>query len=292
LLSDAHTAYALVLAFGIVTEPGIIAAAGRRLAELVRSHGYRIGTGFVGTPLICDALCIGGQSAVAYRLLLEEGCPSWLYPISMGATTIWERWDSMLPDGSINPGDMTSFNHYALGAVADWMHRAIGGIAPAAPGYRHIEIAPILGGGLTSATSSLDSGYGLIESSWTLTAGTFTLEVAIPANTTASVLLPFGTAAVTVGSGRHRFEADVSAHLTEQPAAPYSLATPLSVLVTDASARAALEALFAEMGYFIGLGWTSGGRWKSDSPLGTSLIMMPPAGIARVADLMQRLNER
>ena len=129
---------------------GLWAAAHRRTAparrgppgRLVRDSGYHIRTGFVGTPLICDALCSTGHHQAAYRLLLQRECPSWLYPVTMGATTIWERWDSMLPDGSINPGEMTSFNHYALGAVADWMHRTMGGLAPAEPGYRRIGDPP------------------------------------------------------------------------------------------------------------------------------------------------------
>ena len=98
--------------------------------------GFHIASGFLGTPFITDALTNSGQLATAYELLLQRDNPSWLYPVSMGATTIWERWDSMLPDGSINPGDMTSFNHYAFGSVADWLHRTVGGLAPAAPGYR------------------------------------------------------------------------------------------------------------------------------------------------------------
>ncbi len=101
-----------------------------RLAALVRASGYRISTGFVGTPLICDALCSQGYAEAAFRLLMQRECPSWLYPVTMGATTIWERWDSMLPDGKVNPGEMTSFNHYALGAVADWLHRTAAGLAP------------------------------------------------------------------------------------------------------------------------------------------------------------------
>ena len=107
-------------------------AARGRLAELVRERGYRIATGFVGTPLVADALADAGHLDAAERLLLQTECPSWLYPVTMGATTVWERWDSLLPDGSVNPGEMTSFNHYALGAVADWLPR---GLAPDA-GYR------------------------------------------------------------------------------------------------------------------------------------------------------------
>src|SRR3954447_1438115 len=117
--------------------------AGRRLADLVRTSSFRISTGFVGTPLMTDALTAVGEVELAYRLLLQTGCPSWLYSVTMGATTVWERWDSMLPDGSINPGEMTSFNHYALGAVADWLHRRVAGLAAAEPGYRRIEVRPL-----------------------------------------------------------------------------------------------------------------------------------------------------
>ncbi len=132
--SDAITVYALAIVFDLLDEP-TRQLAGDRLATLVADNGHHIATGFAGTPYVCDALTSTGHLDDAYRLLLQQECPSWLYPVTMGATTIWERWDSMLPDGTINPGQMTSFNHYALGAVADWMHRIIGGITPVEPGY-------------------------------------------------------------------------------------------------------------------------------------------------------------
>jgi alpha-L-rhamnosidase len=290
MMSDAHTAYAIAIGFELITEPAALKTAGARLAELVRSHGYRIGTGFVGTPLICDALVRGGQSDVAFRLLLEEGCPSWLYPITMGATTIWERWDSMLPDGSINPGEMTSFNHYALGAVADWMQRSIGGIAPGAPGYSVVEIAPVLGGGLTSAHASLDTGYGVVDVSWMLEGPSFSLVATVAPNTTARITLPGAGAAVEVGSGRHEFRVDVSSLVGGGEVEALTMETPLSQIVGDTEARDGLEALFAELGYFIGLGWTKDGRWKTGSPLGNSLIMMPPHNVARVEQYLATLN--
>jgi alpha-L-rhamnosidase len=294
MMSDAHTAYAIAIGFELITEPAALATSGARLAELVRSHGYRIGTGFVGTPLICDALVRGGQSDVAFRLLLEEGCPSWLYPITMGATTIWERWDSMLPDGSINPGEMTSFNHYALGAVADWMQRSIGGIAPGAPGYSVVEIAPVLGGGLSRAHASLDTGFGIVDVSWMLVGTSFSLVAVVPPNTTARVTLPGSSVgageAIEVGSGRHEFTVDVSEAVAAAEVRPLTMDTPLSEIVGDTEARDGLEALFAELGYFIGLGWTKDGRWKTGSPLGKSLIMMPPLGVARVEEYLAAVN--
>ncbi len=128
-----QTAYALALEFDLLTAEQR-EHAGRLLAEQVLKDGFHIASGFLGTPLVTDALTNAGELATAYELLLQRENPSWLYPVTMGATTIWERWDSMLPDGSINPGDMTSFNHYAFGAVADWLHRTVAGLAPAAPG--------------------------------------------------------------------------------------------------------------------------------------------------------------
>ena len=203
LMSDAETAYALALVFDLLPTAEQRQRAGERLNELVRESGYRIRTGFVGTPLICDALCSTGHYVAAYRLLLQQECPSWLYPVTMGATTVWERWDSMLPDGSINPGEMTSFNHYALGAVADWMHRTIGGLAPSEPGYRRMHIHPRPGGGLTHARARHITPYGLAECAWKIEDGKIDLDVIIPANTTAQVTLPGSDAApIEVGSGR------------------------------------------------------------------------------------------
>ena len=201
LMNDAETAYALAIAFDLLPTTEQRQHAGDRLAELVRDSGYRIRTGFVGTPLICDALCNTGHYRAAYRLLLQRECPSWLYPVTMGATTIWERWDSMLPDGTINPGEMTSFNHYALGAVADWMHRTIGGLAPAEPGYHRIEIRPRPGGGLTCCHVTHRTPYGLAECAWKIVDGKFDLNVIVPANTTASVNLPGDNTPLEVGSG-------------------------------------------------------------------------------------------
>jgi alpha-L-rhamnosidase len=202
VMSDAETGYALALEFDLLPTAEQRQHAGRRLMELVRASGYHIRTGFVGTPLICDALCHSGYADAAYRLLLQQDCPSWLYPVTMGATTVWERWDSMLPDGSINPGEMTSFNHYALGAVADWMHRTIGGIAPAEPGYRRSTIQPHPGGGLTYAHAHHQTPYGLIQCQWEIKDGHFNLHVVVPPNTTAQVTLPGNNSAVLdVGSG-------------------------------------------------------------------------------------------
>ncbi|NUT71373.1 family 78 glycoside hydrolase catalytic domain [Pseudarthrobacter sp. C4D7] len=206
ITSDCTTVYALAIAFDVLQTPELREFAGNRLAELVRDNGYRVSTGFAGTPFITHALTDTGHMDEAYRLLLEEGCPSWLYPVTMGATTVWERWDSMLPDGTINPGEMTSFNHYALGAVADWMHKAIGGIRPAEPGYARVLIAPQPGEGISWARASLKTPHGEIRVAWTSDDGEFRLEATVPDGVAADVVLPDGSRH-TVEGGQHSFAA-------------------------------------------------------------------------------------
>jgi alpha-L-rhamnosidase len=207
MMNDAETAYALALEFDLLPTAEQRKHAGKRLMELVRECGYHIRTGFVGTPLICDALCTTGEYLTAYRLLMQKECPSWLYPVTMGATTIWERWDSMLPDGSINPGGMTSFNHYALGAVADWMHRTIGGLVPVEPGYHRVKISPHPGGGITYAEVRHSTPYGMTECGWRIENDRFYVKALIPANTTAFVELPGSTEPpVEVGSGSWQWD--------------------------------------------------------------------------------------
>ncbi|MCT9075654.1 alpha-L-rhamnosidase [Streptomyces fulvoviolaceus] len=205
LSSDAQTAYTLALRFALLPTARQRERAGERLVEIVRRAGFRIGTGFAGTPLICDALTLAGAPEIAYRMLLETGCPSWLYPVTMGATTVWERWDSMLPDGTMNPGEMTSFNHYALGAVADWLHRTVAGLGEAGPGRRKLRIAPVPGGGLTHARAVHESPYGRCEAGWERDGDTLTVTAVVPPNTTAVVELPDGKPAFEVGSGTHTF---------------------------------------------------------------------------------------
>ncbi|MFE6487630.1 family 78 glycoside hydrolase catalytic domain [Streptomyces sp. NPDC057757] len=203
MTSDTPTAYSVALAFGLLADEQGRQLAGDRLAELVLEDDARIATGFVGTPLICDALTGTGHVDVAYRLLTQTECPSWLYPITQGATTIWERWDSLRPDGTLNPGGMTSFNHYALGAVADWMHRVVAGLEPASPGYRTIGFRPRPGGGITWAKARHETPYGTAAISWEQTAAGLAVHVTVPSGCQGLVELP-GHAPLAVGPGEHR----------------------------------------------------------------------------------------
>ena len=206
MTSDAQTAYALAIAFDLIPDAARREAAGERLAELVREAENRIATGFVGTPLVSDALTQTGHLDRAYDLLLEQGCPSWLYQVVMGGTTVWERWDSLLPDGNVNPGTMTSFNHYALGAVADWLHRVVGGLAPGAPGYRVVRFAPQPGGDLTGASARHRTPYGEASISWRIEDDRLVVDVRVPVGTTGVLELP-GQTTETLAHGTHHREA-------------------------------------------------------------------------------------
>ncbi|MGV2900125.1 family 78 glycoside hydrolase catalytic domain [Microbacterium sp. AGC62] len=218
LVNETATAYALAIRFGAL-EPSQVQHAGDRLASIVGEAGFRISTGFAGTPIVTDALSSTGHLEEAYLLLMETKAPSFLYPVTMGATTIWERWDSIRPDGTINPSGMTSLNHYALGAVVDWMHRTIGGLSAIEPGYRRMRIAPQPGGNLTSSDLRHITTYGEVAIVWSLEGTTFTLTVRIPDDTTAEVVLPLHAPAhiaeITAGEHTFTYEIDASSSTEE-----------------------------------------------------------------------------
>lgn len=190
VMSNTQTAYVLALSFGLLPKDKIAQAA-KFLAANVEKFKH-LTTGFVGTPLLCQTLCDQGYPELAFMLLTRKEYPSWLYPVTKGATTIWERWDGLKPDGTFqNPG-MNSFNHYAYGAIGEWMYSYIAGIKidPDEPGYKHIILSPHLGDSLTFARAEYKSVYGLIESSWKLDGDDLIYEIEIPSNTTATVVLP------------------------------------------------------------------------------------------------------
>jgi len=221
LAARTQTAHVLALHFGL-TPSEYRKRTIDTLVEILDEYDNHLSTGFLGTPYICYALSENGNLDLAYELLLKEDYPSWLYPISKGATTIWEHWDGLKPDGTMWSDDMNSFNHYAYGAVADWMYSVIGGIDsdPTEPGYRHSVIAPRPGGGITSAITTQLTPYGKLVSDWTLEGDTMRLNITIPHNTTATIALPKGKisenaglsfafdgrgSSAAVGSGTYRF---------------------------------------------------------------------------------------
>jgi alpha-L-rhamnosidase len=232
LVGETATAYALAIEFGLLDDDQL-RTAGARLSEIVAKSGYRISTGFAGTPLVTHALSTTGHLDAAYMLLLEQECPSFLYPVTMGATTIWERWDSILQDGTINPTGMTSLNHYALGAIVDWMHRTLGGLAPTSAGYRSMLIAPRPGGGLTSSTLRHVTGFGEIEVAWTIDDIRVTLDVVVPSGTSAEVVLPLHPdgRTETVSAGTHSWTYELEQPYGRRTA--FDFDTPLGELASD-----------------------------------------------------------
>ncbi|ODN77292.1 alpha-L-rhamnosidase [Cryptococcus wingfieldii CBS 7118] len=211
LVSDTQTAYALALKFDLLPDEAQKKTARERLAFLVRWNSFKVSTGFAGTPILLSVLADGGMEDLAYRMLQEKDCPGWLYAVGMGATTIWERWDSMLPSGKINPGQMTSFNHYALGAVAHFMHKYIGGLSPLHPGWKRALVKPLVGGTVRSAETSFDSAVGRYAVRWDVLPGEggegkMHVEVQVPPNGEARVVLE-GVDEV-VGGGRYEWEVE------------------------------------------------------------------------------------
>jgi alpha-L-rhamnosidase len=275
LASNTQTAYALALWFELLPE-GLRPEAARRLAQDVRNFGNHLTTGFVGTPYLCHTLSSHGYPDVAYDLLNQDTYPSWLYPITKGATTIWERWDGIKPDGTFQDAGMNSFNHYAYGAIGSWLYQVVAGIEvdASAPGYKHTLIQPQPGGGLSSASATLNTMYGSVQSAWKLGEDGFSLEVTIPANTHATVRLPdaslaqvsesggplAGVAGVTrveqdgqvvvveIGSGQYRFAYPAENLVSQwQKAHRLSTYTPLKKLRADEAAWELLNRHFPEI---------------------------------------------
>jgi alpha-L-rhamnosidase len=219
-----QTGCAVAVQFGLVPddERQIV---GDTLAALVRAADGRVGTGFLGTPLVLPALAATGHLEEAYLALLCRETPSWLYQVTRGATTVWERWDAIRPDGSIHPGAMTplpgqesgddgghmlSFNHYAYGAVVDWIYRTVAGLAPdiTSPGYRRVTLAPRPHDSITFCKASLDAPQGLVSTSWRVEGESFSAVVDLPFGTTGLFDAPCGPSSVVVVDGQ-RLEGDV-----------------------------------------------------------------------------------
>jgi alpha-L-rhamnosidase len=187
--TNSQTSYVLALKFNLLPE-NLRSKAAEFLANDIRGRNNHLSTGFLGTPYLCHVLSDNGYSETAYDLLLQESYPSWLYPVKMGATTIWERWDGEKTDSTFQDPGMNSFNHYAYGAIGDWMYRVSAGIETMGAGYKHIIIKPHPTHKLEYSKASFESSYGTIFSGWERKDGMVIVKVSIPANTTATIVLP------------------------------------------------------------------------------------------------------
>ncbi len=204
LVSETQTACVLFLYFDLIREEHRSRVV-KILEDNLSQHKGHLTTGFVGTAYLCHALSENGKHALAEELLLNEDYPGWLYAVNMGATTIWERWNSILPNGDFDMSGMNSLNHYTYGSIGDWLYRKVAGINLLQPGYKKILIRPMLTRGLTKVDASLETMYGTIESHVTCRDGKITVQVTIPANTTAILELPEQDDEVELGSGTYSF---------------------------------------------------------------------------------------
>ena len=223
LREEFQSGYICPIHFGMLSERER-QTMGECLARLAEDNDYKIDTGFLGTPYLLFALSDTGHTETAYKVLLNEECPGWLYAVDRGATTIWERWDALLPDGSVNlsndhtggesassadfdPEDqsapsMTSFNHYAYGAVGDWLYRRVAGLEALEPGWKRFRVKPLPGGGLTWAEAHTKTPYGTARARWEIKDGSLTLTVEVPEGTVCEATLPNGTTQ-ELEAGRH-----------------------------------------------------------------------------------------
>lgn len=191
-----QTAYVLPLYLNMFPE-NVKAKAAENLVKLVEKNDYKIGTGFPGTPYILFALADSGHADTAFKMLLNTQCPSWLYEVRVGATTVWERWDGLDENGECPIGDdgtdqMISYNHYASGAVGAFLYRRVLGVEPVLPGYKLFKFAPLVGGGLTEADGTVGTPYGEIKAAWHIENGEMTAEITVPMGTACTVTLPGG----------------------------------------------------------------------------------------------------
>ena len=187
--TNSQTSYVLALKFNLLPD-NLRAKAAAFLNDDIKERDNHLSTGFLGTPYLCHVLSNNGYTETAYDLLLQESYPSWLYPVKMGATTIWERWDGEKTDSTFQDPGMNSFNHYAYGAIGDWMYRVSAGIETMGAGYKHIIIQPHPTKKLTYSKATFECPYGTIASGWERKDGKVIVKVKIPANTTATIILP------------------------------------------------------------------------------------------------------
>lgn len=193
LCMDTQTGYLTAIVFGLYEGEEQKKRLGEKLEERLRKDGYQLKTGFVGTPALLPALSMTGRQELAYRILLDTSCPGWLYPVTMGATTMWERWDSIRPDGHISDTGMNSLNHYANGSVMEWLYGYMAGIRQqeGSVGYRRVEICPGVHPALKSVSVRLDTAMGCYGLDWRIQEGNLEISLDIPFGGEARVTLPY-----------------------------------------------------------------------------------------------------
>ncbi len=281
LVSETQTACALVLCLGLAKpehEGRII----QTLADNLSRHKGKLTTGFIGTPYLCHALSQFGRHDLAGKLLLNEESPGWLNEIKLGATTIWERWDSMHSDGSFDESGMNSFNHYSFGAVGSWMLEFLAGLRHARPGYQEIEIRPQFVQGITQVSAARKTPYDLVSCGWQCKNGTITVDVEIPVNTTATLWLPEQENPISLGSGSYHYSYATATRLEPQK---YTMDTTIKVLVDNPIFVQEVEKLMP------GAAQSMHMEFLQSKTLGEMIAMMPAGASQAFQSILNKLNE-
>ncbi len=243
IVSETQTGCVLSLHFQLAKEKDRERILNALLAN-IENHKNHLTTGFLGTPYLCHALSDAGAHDMAALLFMRDDYPSWLYGVKMGATTMWERWDAIRPDGSMPHPGQNSMNHYAYGAIGDWMYRKIGGINQLEAGYRRFYIKPMFVRGIEEARTELETPYGRIVSFWSCRNKKIRIEVSVPANTTALIYLPEKEDALEVGSGDYVYEYDTATSLGELR---FSLDSTLGEIMEEPLGKQMLERMVPEL---------------------------------------------
>lgn len=243
LVSETQTACVLLLHFNLLKEEYRKRVV-RLLEENLNRHHGHLTTGFVGTAYLCHVLTENGKQNLAENLLLTEDYPGWLYAVKKGATTVWERWNSILPNGDFDESGMNSLNHYSYGAIGDWLYRKVAGIDQLESGYKKILIRPALTKGLSEVKASYHSMYGEISSHIRCKDGRISVDVVIPANTTAVLELPEQSGKIETGSGHWHYEYSTDTDLSVRA---YSLNTTFAQILASEKAAAVLKKCMPEI---------------------------------------------
>lgn len=280
LVSETQTACVLFLYFDLIKEEHRSRVMQILEENLIRHHGH-LTTGFVGTAYLCHALTENGRHDLAENILLTEDYPGWLYAVKMGATTVWERWNSILPNGDFDASGMNSLNHYSYGAIGDWLYRKVAGINPLESGYKKILIKPVLTKGLSEVRASCQSMYGRISSHICCKDGKITVDVVIPANTTAVLELPERSEKIEVGSGEWHYEYSTDTNLE---IGAYSLNSTFEELLASKEAAGVLEKYMPGLANSQMLGFIRGKTLNE-------MIAMAPQQRTQIEAVLRELNQ-
>lgn len=275
-----QTSYVLALQFHLIPEH-LRDRVAQQLYNRLKADRRHLKTGFVGTPFLCRTLSEAGLSDMAYDVFFQEDYPSWLYEVNMGATTIWERWNSILPDGHISGTDMNSLNHYAYGSIVEWMYRHMAGITPVEPGYRYFEIRPQLNWRLNCVRARYDSPLGFIESSWQREAdGNITVKVTVPFGARAEVHLPY----MAEQEGARQLEPGTHT-INYRPEKERGTALSFSYSLNELKAQPVAAAVIAPLSSLLSR-IPEGMRPDPDAPLEEAIPRMDPQIVARLRQII------